>query len=127
MAESDEGERPAIWTGHIGPLPMPDLDAAVAFYEALGLRRVHGTNQMAALQLRGGTHLVLTASDEATAGGPAPFDLMVDDLDGLHAAATAAGLEPTPIDVGGAHRRFFVTDPAANEVRINDSHVIGPA
>lgn len=122
-----DDDRPAIWIGHAGPLVVPDLDRGVEFYESLGLRRIHGNRELAALQLRGGTHLVLLASTDAPEASDAPFDLMVDDLAAVHRRAVCAGLQPSPIERGGAHHRFVVTDPGLNRVRIHDSHVVGPA
>ena len=42
------------------------------------------------LELRGGTHLVLTPGEQL-ASGPAYFDLMVDDLDAAHEECKALG------------------------------------
>ncbi len=120
-------ERPPVWIGHAGPLVVPDLKRGIEFYESLGLRHIHGNDELAALQLRGGTHLVLLASADAAAAGEAPFDLMVDDLDALHGQADRAGLAPSPIERSGAHHRFVVADPGGNRVRVHDSHVVGPA
>ena len=123
----NDDERPPVWIGHAGPLVVPDLKDGVDFYEALGLRRIHGNDELAALQLRGGTHLVLLASAEPSDGCEAPFDLMVDDLEALHAQAGQACLAPSPIERSGAHHRFVVVDPGGNRVRVHDSHVVGPA
>lgn len=125
MAPTDE--RPTIWIGHAGPIVVPDLDEGIAFYESLGLRRIHGNDELAALQLRGGTHLVLLAADRDCVPGEAPFDLMVDDLEALYDVASSAGLAPSPIERAGAHARFVITDPGGNRVRVHDSHVVGPA
>jgi ketosteroid isomerase-like protein len=118
-------ERPKVWVGHAGPLRVPDLDRAIDFYSALGLRLIHRSERMAALQLRGGTHLAL----EPGSGEPgvAPFDLMVDDLDGYRSELVEAGLAPTTIEQLRAHARFTIIDPAGTEVRVHDSHVVGPA
>ena len=120
-------ERPKIWIGHAGPLVVPDLDRAIEFYETLGLRRIHGNDELAALQLRGGTHLVLltgAVDDEPT---DAPFDLMVDDLESLRAQLVGAGYDATPIERAKAHYRFDAIDPGGNRVRVHDSHVVGAA
>ena len=45
--------RPAVWIGHAGPVEVPDLDRAVAFYESIGLHRIHGNDLMVALNLPG--------------------------------------------------------------------------
>jgi len=123
-------ERPAVWIGHAGPLVVPELAPAIAFYEKLGLRWIHGNDELAALQLRGGTHLVLVAGETSGLGEAsreAPFDLMVDDLESLWGRADATGLDPTSIEQARAHARFEVTDPGGNRIRIHDSHVVGLA
>ena len=119
--------RPAVWIGHAGPVEVPDLDRAVAFYESIGLHRIHGNDSMVALQLRGGTHLVLLAADGAVEPTVLPFDLMVDDLGALRDRLDGAGFAVGPVERGGAHERFDVRDPAGHRVRIHDSHVVGPA
>ena len=122
--------RPKIWIGHAGPLVVPNLEHAISFYEALGLRRIHGNDELVALQLRGGTHLVLlagSADDESATPVNAPFDLMVDDLEDLRARMVGAGYRASSIESSGAHRRFVVTDPGGNRIRVHDTHVVGPA
>ena len=118
-------DRPGVWVGHAGPVCVPDLDAGIEFYSTLGLHPIHRNEELAALQLRGGTHLVLVRGD----GGPgeAPFDLMVDDIATYHSTLVAAGLAPAAIERAGAHARFTITDPAGVTIRVHDSHVVGPA
>jgi catechol 2,3-dioxygenase-like lactoylglutathione lyase family enzyme len=121
--------RPPVWIGHIGPYEVPDISEATEFYTALGMRRVAGSGDMAIMELRGGTHLILqerAGGGGGSAGGRVPFDLMVEDLDATHQTLVAAGLEPTDIVRGRIHGRFEVTDPAGASVSFNDSHVVGP-
>ena len=117
-------DRPRVWTGHLGPVPVPDLDAGVDFYLALGCRSVHRQENMAIFELRGGTHLIVDVGDPQP-GQPSPFDLMVDDLDAAHADYAAAGIEPTEIVDGQIHRTFTVDDPGGRVIRVYDSHVVG--
>ena len=79
------------------------------------MRAVEHSSNVAVLELRGGTDLVLVPSDEVAAG-EAPFDLMVDDLDATHAgriprrawrrhqssaaASTTRSRSPTPTATG---------------------------
>ena len=119
--------RPTAWLGHAGPVEVPDLGSAVAFYEAVGLHRIHGNDSMVALQLRGGTHLVLLAAAGGVEPVELPFDFMVDDLAAMRDRLIDAGADPGPIERRGAHERFDVRDPAGHRVRIHDSHVVGPA
>ena len=116
--------RPRVWIGHIGPVPVPDVSSAAEFYLALGCRLVMSRENLAILELRGGTHLLVQPGDPEP-GTASPFDLMVDDLDATHAAYTEAGLDPTEIIDGSIHRRFSLVDPGERTVTVNDSHVIG--
>lgn len=117
--------RPDVWVGHAGPICVPDLDDGIEFYAALGLHLIHRNDELAALQLRGGTHLVLLHGPGRP--GEAPFDLMVDDIEAYRASLVDAGLEPGAIEQLGAHARFTVHDPGGTSVRVHDSHVVGPA
>ena len=115
---------------HLGLLVGSELDSTIRFYEALGLRLIHRNGQMAALQLRGGTHLVLQASDDPNDPNErtdAPFDLMVEDLSAYRRALIDAGLHPSSIEQLRNHQRFTIADPAGTEVHVYDSHVVGPA
>lgn len=120
-------DRPPVWIGHAGPLHTPDLDTSIGFYEALGLRLIHRNEHMAALQLRGGTHLVLQASDDPNERNDAPFDLMVEDLSAYRRELVDAGQHPSSIEQLRNHQRFTIADPAGTEVHVYDSHVVGPA
>ena len=127
MTEAAHLDRPTIWMGHAGPISVPDLTEGVAFYETLGLHPIHHYDDFAALQLRGGTHLVLLAEDVDATGERAPFDLMVEDIDGFRAQLVAAGLQPSAIERSGAHQLFHVCDPSGRSVMVLDSHVVGVA
>jgi catechol 2,3-dioxygenase-like lactoylglutathione lyase family enzyme len=117
-------ERPSVWVGHV-VLQVTDLDRAHTFWTGIGMRAVEHNSNVAVLELRGGTHLVLVPSDEVAAGD-APFDLMVDDLDATHAAYSAQGLAPSPIERGRIHDAFTLTDPDGYRVHVNSTHVVGP-
>ena len=117
-------ERPPIWAGHLGPLPVTDLAASKAFYRALGLRLATDLDHMASMELRGGTHLVLQLADEAEPADR-PFDLMVDDIEATRSSLIAAGLDPTPIEPSGAHHKILVTDPDGHRIPIYTSHIVG--
>ncbi len=120
-------QRPDLWVGHV-VLASHDLPVALAFYRDLGLRplREAGADDiLVELEMRGGTHLVLVRDDNArTNGRAAPFDLMADDLDALHATMTARGIETSAIARGG-HDSFTFRDPDGYVVTVNDSHVSG--
>lgn len=115
--------RPSVWIGH-AVLTVRDVDESADYWRAIGMREVERNAQVAVLELRGGTHLVLvpgTPPDDADA----PFDLMVDDLDATHATWKAAGMEPSPIERGRIHASFTVRDPNGYHVTVNSSHVVG--
>ena len=118
--------RPPIWAGHLGPLVVSDLDEAVDFYRRLGFRPATRRDDLVALEMRGGTHLVLLNGEAEPPGLEAPFDLMVDDLPAFRASITSAGIDAGPIEMAGAHHRCWVSDPDGHRIRIHDSHVIGP-
>jgi catechol 2,3-dioxygenase-like lactoylglutathione lyase family enzyme len=120
-------QRPALWVGHV-VLATHDVVTASAFYLDLGLRQVHeprANDAIAELEMRGGTHLVLVLDPDArTEGRGAPFDLMAEDLDALHDAMEARGIDVSPIERGG-HATFTFHDPDGYLVTVNDSHVLG--
>ena len=119
-------ERPAVWVGHV-VLPTGDVAAAARFYIDLGMREIVTNEQISVLELRGGTHLVLDGRTHANESGAAvPFDIMVDDVDAMHAALTARGLAPTDIRRGDIHDSFSVSDADDYVLTINSSHAVGP-
>ena len=110
-------------------LATHDVVRSFTFYRDLGLRPVHeprGSDGIAELEMRGGTHLVLVLDNDArTEGRIAPFDLMADELDSLHDAMEASGTEVSAIAREG-HASFTFRDPDGHIVTVNDSHVTGP-
>lgn len=118
-------QRPPVWTGHL-VLHGRDTERAATFYEGIGMRRIAVMKPFAVMELRGGTHMVVRFDPEA-AGGDAPFDLMVEDLDATYADYQAKGFPVSEIgkDERGLHRLFTVTDPDGNRIVVNDSHVEG--
>ena len=116
--------RPAVAIGHIGPLIVSSIPDAVAFYADLGMRTVMVGPDMAILELRGGTHLILRRGEAS--GGRAPFDLMVDDLDGVRDQLQRSGVSLGPVRSGGVHRTFDLLDPDRHRVSITSSHAMGP-
>jgi catechol 2,3-dioxygenase-like lactoylglutathione lyase family enzyme len=115
--------RPSVWIGH-AVLTVGDVDRSAEYWRRLGMREVERNDHVAVLELRGGTHLVLvpgTPADDADV----PFDLMVDDLDEVHAEWKARGLDPSPIERGRIHAAFTMRDPDGYRVTVNSSHVVG--
>lgn len=113
--------RPDVWVGHV-VLPVPDIATTDAFMQGIGMRPVVRNESVAVLELRGGTHLVVVPGDGVD-GDDAPFDLMVEDLDGTHAQHAADGLEPSTIERGNIHDSFTIRAPSGHTVTFNSTHV----
>jgi hypothetical protein len=124
MAEAPD-TRPLLWTGHVF-LETADITAAARFYEQIGMRPVAVLEQFAALEMRGGTHLAIRYDPEHVVPGLASWDLMVEDIDAIHAKWQAQGTLVTDIVDGPPHRCFEVTDPDGHVIVVRDSHVTGP-
>lgn len=119
-------ERPPMWLGHIA-IQVSDVAASKAFFLQLGMRDAFPeANDIAILELRAGTHLIVQQTQEyIDAGTLAPFDLMVDDIDDMHAQLASRGLTVSPLDVGNIHTSFTVTEPNGYLVKYNSSHNTG--
>jgi len=117
---SSEDRRPPVWIGHIS-LTTDRLAESHDFMVALGMRPLFQSDDIAVLELRAGTHLVLTRRDEIEPG-TAPFDLMVEDLDATHRRLTEAGVQPSEITEGKIHSSFTVADPSGHVIKFNSSH-----
>ena len=86
------------------------------------MRGIFRGDDVAVLELRGGTHLVLIP-DAAAAPDDAGFDLMVEDLDAAHQAFHDRGYEVTQVERGRIHYSFRVTEPGGNRIIFNSTHV----
>ena len=113
-------DRPRFGIGHMG-MPVADVDRLAEFYTAIGMRLVVNMGRMAILELRGGTHLILSGG----APGSTTLDLIVDDIDGTHKVLSGAGAKPSTIQRGNPHDRFTATDPEGNRLVVNSNHAIG--
>jgi catechol 2,3-dioxygenase-like lactoylglutathione lyase family enzyme len=123
VADDLAGERPSVWVGHV-LLPSRDVGAATAWYRGLGMRFIAAGDGFGVLELRGGTHLVVLRAEHAIAeGSPAPFDLMVEDIEASHRRFAELGLAPTPLARGAIHTSFRLRDPSGYELTVNSSHV----
>ncbi len=118
----DDGTIPPVAIGHVS-MEVNHIGPAVDWFAAMGLRTVTTRDKFAVLELRGGTHLVLSRTDqEVVAGTLAPIDLMVDDLDATRDACAGRGLAPGEITEGSVHRSFHVPGPDGYSVKITSSH-----
>ena len=118
-------QRPPVAVGHVR-LNVVDVDGAARWLAAVGLRPIVTRAELAVLELRGGTHVVVRQVEQPPAPGTsAPFDLMVDDVDATHHSYAERGLSPSPIQRGRIHDSFEVTGPDGWVFTINSSHASG--
>jgi hypothetical protein len=120
MAKRDR--RPGIAVGHVY-YGATDVPAAAQWFEAAGLRPIAGGRDFAVLELRGGTHLVITKrARQPKKGTEASFDLMVDDVDTAHCRFALLGAKPTRIRRGSIHDSFRLAGPDGYDITVLSSH-----
>jgi hypothetical protein len=118
-------QRPPVAVGHVR-LPATDVAAAERWLEAVGLRPIFAGDDLAVLELRGGTHVVVRKAEQPpTTGSAAPFDLMVDDIEAARRDYAAKGLGPSDISKGRIHDSFHLTGPDGYDFTITSSHARG--
>jgi hypothetical protein len=118
-------QRPPVAVGHVRIL-VSDVGAAAQWLETVGLRPIVTRDELAVLELRGGTHVVVRKAEQTPAAGtPAPFDLMVDDIDATHRDYAAKGLGPSEIRRGRIHDSFDLVGPDGCAFIVNSSHASG--
>src|SRR5258707_861192 len=106
-------QRPPVAVGHVR-LAVKDVGAAARWLETVGLRPIVTRDELAVLELRGGTHVVVrNAAEPPQPGAPAPFDLMVDDVDAAYRDYAEKGLSPAPIRRGPLLTGLREINPAA--------------
>jgi len=119
-------ERPPVAVGHVR-FPTTDVAAAERWLVSVGLRPIFADADLAVLELRGGTHVVVRRAEAPARGTAAPFDLMVDDIEATRRDYATKGLEPTAISRGRIHDSFHVAGPDGYDFTINSSHAGGRA
>ena len=114
-------QRPPVWVGHVA-MHSGRITESSQFMQQIGMRLIASGDEFAVLEMRGGTHLVLTsdADSHLIKGG---FDLMVDDLDASHAYFTELGLQPGEITRGQIHDSFEMSEPGGSSIIFNSTHV----
>ena len=117
-------QRPPVAVGHVR-LPCSDVAAAAKWLETAGLRPIVQMDNLAVLELRGGTHVVVRKTEPPAPGTPAPFDLMVDDVDAAHRDYAGKGLSPSEISRGRIHDSFTIPGPSGWVFTVNSSHASG--
>ena len=117
--------RPPVAVGHVS-LHVKDVPPASEFMQQLGLRAVFETPKFAVLELRGGTHLILSKSrKKIRAGEVAPVDLMVDDVKAMREYCKKKKMKPSKITTGSVHSSFYVPGPDGWSIKITSSHTSG--
>jgi hypothetical protein len=118
-------QRPPVAVGHVR-LNVVDVGAAARWLETAGLRPIVTMDDLAVLELRGGTHVVVRKVEQAPEPGTvAPFDLMVDNVDATHSDYAAKGFAPSPISRGRIHDSFTIAGPDGWTFTVNSSHASG--
>ena len=120
MAEKQD-LRPSVWIGHVG-MYSPDIAASKQFMLQIGMREIFSNDSVAVLEMRGGTHLVIT--DERDSGIiRGSFDLMVDDIEVARDQLHELGYQPGEIERGKIHDSFEIEEPGGTVLLFNSSHV----
>jgi hypothetical protein len=118
-------QRPPVAVGHVR-LTVVDVGAAARWLETVGLRPIVTRDELAVLELRGGTHVVVRRAEQPPEPGTgAPFDLMVDDVDAAHRDYAEKGLSPSPVRRGRIHDSFDLAGPDGWRFTVNSSHASG--
>lgn len=117
----NDEQRPPIWVGHVD-IRTAKLDETEEFFKTVGLRPCFRGDEVAVLEFRGGTH-VIVIKDEAAEPADAAFDLMVEDLDDTYAQFKSLNLEVSEVSKGRIHNSFYVTEPGGNRILVNSTHV----
>jgi hypothetical protein len=120
-------QRPPVAVGHV-LLSATDVAVAERWLQSVGLRPIFADDNFAVLELRGGTHVVVRKAEQPPAtGSAAPFDLMVDDIEGARGDYAAKGLGPSDISKGRIHDSFHLTGPDGYDFTVTSSHAGGRA
>lgn len=117
----NDDQRPPVWVGHVD-LRSANLDDTEGFFKQVGLRPVFRGDDVAVLEFRGGTHIVVIRDPESEPC-EASFDLMVEDVDSAYAEYQALGFEVSEMSEGRIHNSFYVTEPGGNRILVNSTHV----
>jgi hypothetical protein len=114
-------QRPPVAVGHVR-LPATDVSAAAGWLESVGLRPIFASADLAVLELRGGTHVVVRKAEPPEPGAAAPFDLMVDDIEAARRDYAEKGLGPSDISRGRIHDAFHLAGPDGHDFTVCSSH-----
>ena len=90
--------RPRLAVGHVS-LEVEDVGEAYAFFVRHGMRDIFKGEDFGVLELRGGTHLVLSRAE-----------------------FTSAGVTATEIERGRIHDTFHIEGPSSYRFAVTSSH-----
>ena len=114
--------RPPVAFGHVF-LNVTDVSTSADFFMKLGTRLITLKNEIAVLELRGGTHLLLLQTqDSIEPGTPAPFDLMYDDVHAAREECLKLGMSCTETESTDFHDKFTITGPDGYLISAYSSH-----
>jgi catechol 2,3-dioxygenase-like lactoylglutathione lyase family enzyme len=133
---------PAAALGHF-VMKVANLGASYRFYADLGLRQIGIFPDVAIVELRGGTHILLIPENEEAPFTLAPsrtgqrsaffkehIDLMIngktkDDLEAHRATVLKAGIAAEEIapEIFFGHHYFQLADPDGHGITVYTSHV----
>ena len=120
-------QKPPVAVGHVR-LSATDVAAAARWLETVGLRPIFQDTDLAVLEFRGGTHVVVRRPEQPPViGTAAPFDLMVDDIEAARRDYAAKGLGPSEISRGRIHDSFHLAGPDGHDFTVTSSHAGGRA
>ena len=115
-------QRPPVAIGHVR-IPVNDVQVANAYFEQLGLRPISLGANFSVMELRGGTHLIVSRAEKPVQPGTgAPIDLMVDDVDAAQRDYGDMGFKTSEISRGSIHDSFTLSAPDGYEIKITSSH-----
>ena len=118
-------QRPPVAVGHVR-LPTTDVAGTARWLVSVGLRPIFEDTELAVLEFRGGTHVVVRKAEEVSKTGvAAPFDLMVDDIEAARRDYAGRGLKPSDIARGRIHDSFHLAGPDGYDFTVNSSHAGG--
>jgi hypothetical protein len=118
-------QRPPVAVGHVR-LSASNVGASARWLETVGLRPIFQDADLAVLEFRGGTHVVVRKPDQPlVAGTTAPFDLMVDDIEAARRDYATKGLDPSKISRGRIHDSFHLLGPDGHDFTVTSSHAGG--
>ena len=120
--KSKKDDRPPVAIGHVR-IETNEVPDTIDFFLKLGLRHIFRNEKFGVLELRGGTHLVVSKREKPVRKGTkAPFDIMVDDIEEAHVNYVKKGFELSDITTGSIHSSFFIRSPSGHKLKINSSH-----